>query len=94
MVRRAIDDLVERTGVDAQAVTVVSVDEVTWRTASLGCPQRGFQYAQVLTPGVRIVLEADGVAHSYHAGAGRGPFFCADPEAPQDAGSGSAAGST
>ena len=82
----AVADLAARLDVEADDVVVVSVDAVTWRDSSLGCPQRGFQYMQVLTEGVRIVLEVDGTRYSYHGGASGDPFYCATPEAPQSVG--------
>ena len=80
----AASDLVERLDLDATSaeIEVVSVEEVTWRDSSLGCPVKDMQYTQVLTPGTRIVLRHDGVTFDYHAGAGRDPFYCARPEAP------------
>jgi hypothetical protein len=77
----AITDLATR--LDASAdITVVSVEEVNWRNGSLGCPAKGMQYTQVVTPGTRIVLTHDGLTYEYHAGSGRDPFYCATPEAP------------
>ena len=82
---QAIADLVTRLGLtDPSAISVESVDEVTWRNGSLGCPAKGMQYTQVLTPGTRIVLIHDGTTYEYHAGGGRDPFYCATPEAPLD----------
>lgn len=80
----AIADLVERFDLDPTSTTieVVSVDEVTWRDASLGCPEKDMQYAQVLTPGTRIILRHEGETFEYHAGAGRDPFYCARPQEP------------
>jgi hypothetical protein len=78
----AIADLVERAGVPADAITVVSSENVTWRDSSLGCPQKGMQYMQVLTEGVRIVLEADGQRYEYHGGGRRAVFYCAAPQPP------------
>jgi hypothetical protein len=80
----AVADLVVRFDLadSASSIAVVSVEEVTWRDASLGCPAKDMQYAQVLTPGTRIVLEHDGRTFSYHAGGGRDPFYCPMPEAP------------
>jgi len=62
----ALEDLVRRLGVDAARVKVVSAEAVTWSDASLGCPQPGQMYAQVLTPGYRILLEVDGERYAYH----------------------------
>lgn len=82
----AVADLAERLGVAPDAVTLVSVDAVTWRDSSIGCPQRGMAYLQVLTEGVRIVLEVDGTRYRYHAGGGREPFYCTTPEEPLSVG--------
>ena len=81
-VEQAKSDLTGRLGIGAKQVTVVSSEEVTWRDASLGCPQPGMQYAQVLTNGSRIVLEAGGKRYEYHSGAGRPPFLCTTPQPP------------
>lgn len=78
----AAADLAERLGIDPEAVAVVSIDEVTWPDSSLGCPQKGMMYTQVLTPGIRIVLEANGLQYRYHAGNSRDPFYCAAPQEP------------
>jgi hypothetical protein len=81
-VGRAVADLVERAGVAEDAIVVVSSENVTWRDSSLGCPQRDMQYMQVLTDGVRIVLEVDGQRYEYHGGGRRSVFYCATPEPP------------
>jgi hypothetical protein len=48
------------------AVEVLSVEPVTWSDTSLGCPREGMAYAQVLTTGYRIVLEAEGQRYELH----------------------------
>ena len=82
----AVADLAERLGVEPADVTLVSVEAVTWRDSSIGCPQRDMAYLQVLTEGVRIVLEVDGTRYRYHAGGGREPFYCATPQDPLSVG--------
>lgn len=73
----AIDDLVRAVpGVDASAVNVVEVAEVTWSDAGLGCPEPGFSYAQVVTDGLRIVLEAGGQTYDYRSGDDAQPRRC------------------
>ena len=42
------------------------MEAVEWSDASLGCPQEGFMYAQVITPGYLIILEAQGEQYEYH----------------------------
>jgi hypothetical protein len=76
---RAVDDLASTLGVDAGAVEVVSVDEVTWRDGSRGCAQRGMVYTQALIDGSRITLRADGRTYEYHSGGGRPPTRCDRP---------------
>lgn len=50
-------DLAERLELKAQDVKLVEVTPVNWPDASLGMPEIDKAYAQVLTPGYRIILE-------------------------------------
>lgn len=72
----AATDLAGRLTIDESAVTVVLVEEVVWSDASLGCPQPGMSYAQVVTDGMRIVLEADGALYDYRSGGTSDPVLC------------------
>ncbi|GAA3103412.1 hypothetical protein [Kribbella aluminosa] len=72
-------DLVKRLGVDAAVVKVVSSDEVTWPDGSLGCPEPGMRYTQMLVQGNRTILEVDGKQYAYHSSAYRAPFLCEHP---------------
>lgn len=47
-------------------ITVVSADPVYWSDASLGCPQPGVTYQQVVTPGYRVTLVVNGTVYTYH----------------------------
>ncbi|MCS6843693.1 MAG: hypothetical protein NZ528_05105 [Caldilineales bacterium] len=80
----AIADLSARLGVPAEQIKVVEVLEVTWPDASLGCPQPGMMYAQVIVEGLKVVLEANGRTYAYH---GRSPndLFLCGPEGPMPA---------
>jgi hypothetical protein len=71
----ALADLAARLSVAPDAITVKAVESIDWPDASLGCPQPGMMYAQVITPGYRIVLEVDGKSYEYHTG-GRGIAHC------------------
>ncbi len=85
----AVADLADRIGVATADVSVVSVEEVTWSDASLGCPQPGMSYTQALVDGSRVILEVGGVQYEYHAGPDGILFYCADPEPPvEDSGYG------
>jgi hypothetical protein len=50
----------------AENVQVVSVEAVDWSDSSLGCPKAGMMYAQVITPGYKIVLESGGNTYEFH----------------------------
>lgn len=84
----ATADLAERLGTAADAISTIAAVLVTWPDSSLGCPQPGMEYLQVLTDGAVIELEADGAVYRYHAGDGSGPFLCGVPitSAPAPAG--------
>lgn len=60
-------------GVDAPALQ--SVEAHTWPDSSLGCPQPGMSYMQVVTEGYIVRLEADGKVHEVHV-AGANAVTC------------------
>ncbi len=62
----ATTDLAERTGLSPNQIRLVSMEARDWNDTSLGCPQEGFMYAQVITPGYLIILEAQGQQYEYH----------------------------
>jgi hypothetical protein len=64
-------DAAARTGVAAQAWQVSELRAVDWPDASLGCPERGVMYVQVITPGYTFKLTAQGRSLPYHSGGGR-----------------------
>ena len=60
VLQRAAGFLAGELGVAAAGLEVVSVAAMTWPDASLGCPQPGMMYAQVLTPGYLVVIRGAG----------------------------------
>jgi len=66
----AIEDLASRLHVPAEAIAPLSIEAVEWRDSSLGCPQPGHMYLQVITPGYRFVLRVDGATYEYHSARG------------------------
>ena len=59
--------------------TLVSSEGVQWSDASLGCPQEGYAYAQVLTPGHKLVFDLGGTSHAVHANSdGSHMVLCGD----------------
>ncbi len=67
LVAQAVADLAGRLAIAIDAIQVRAVEAVEWPDASLGCPKPGMMYAQVITPGYRIVLEAAGKTYEYHS---------------------------
>ena len=62
-------------GVDPSLLTVTSAEPVTWPDSSLGCPQPGIQYLQVLTPGYRVELHGAQGDYLVHV-AGKQSIVC------------------
>jgi hypothetical protein len=67
LVEQARQILAERISVADGEVSVTSTEDVAWSDSSLGCPDPERMYAQVITPGYRIVLEAGGETYTFHA---------------------------
>lgn len=65
-VQAAVADLAERLAIEQAAVTVAGFEEVTWPDTSLGVPEEGRMYAQVVTPGYRVRLRVQEQRYTYH----------------------------
>jgi hypothetical protein len=66
VVEIAIRDLSRRLSVDPAQIVVKSSQAVSWPDTALGCPQPGMMYAQVITPGHKLVLTIGGKDYTYH----------------------------
>jgi hypothetical protein len=64
-------DLAARLGIPAGETKLKSVERATFPDRSLGCPEPGRVYAQVVTEGQRFQLEAKGQTYRYHAAGDR-----------------------
>ena len=64
-------DLSLKTGTNVEEIRTLSVEEINFSDASLGVREPGVEYAQVVTPGLIIMLEADGEEYEYHASGAR-----------------------
>jgi hypothetical protein len=76
VVDQAVADLATRLKIDASKIRTLSAQSMSWPDGSLGCPQPGMVYTQVMVDGVLIHLSVDGTAYSYHSGGSRAPFLC------------------
>jgi len=55
-IRAAFVDLRQRVGEELEQVQIGRAEQVTWSDSSLGCPEPGMAYLQVLTEGIWLVL--------------------------------------
>ena len=76
LVQQAKDDLAQRLSVDLGLIELLEAKSVVWPDASLGCPQPGMAYKQVLEDGALIILRVEGILYEYHTGGSRGLFLC------------------
>jgi len=71
------NDLSQRLGISIEDTNTIFVKAVTWSDASLGCSQEGMVYAQVITEGYQILLEASGNIYEYHTDEKDNVVLCA-----------------
>jgi hypothetical protein len=76
LINLAKKDLAQRLSATVDQITVVSSTYMDWPDASLGCPQKGLVYAQVITPGYRIVLEQGQKQYDYHTSLAEAVVLC------------------
>jgi len=72
----AKEHLAKEKGLNLTTIRVVEVQAVDWPDTSLGCPQPGMMYAQVITPGYRIVLSDGTTDYEYHSDASTRVILC------------------
>ncbi len=69
-------DLARRKGIDKDKIAVVAIDSVDWPDTSLGYPEPGMMYAQIITPGYKILLSYEGKIYEFHSGKEDRVIFC------------------
>jgi hypothetical protein len=82
LVDQAVSAVARQLGVPTAQVGVKSVQMVEWSDTSLGCPEPGMAYAQMVTPGYLILLSASGQTFEYHADRQDTVVSCASPRPP------------
>jgi len=65
-VRAAIRFLAMQLDLSPEAIRVIAWEPVDWPDAALGCPEPGKVYAQIITPGYVVFLEARGETFRVH----------------------------
>ncbi len=67
-------------GIGVEQVRLVYVEPAEWPDAGLGCPEPGKVYAQVLTPGYRVVLQVQDQQYELHTDrSGKRVVLCPGP---------------
>lgn len=79
LIDKAKEDLADRLSISIDQVNFIGVYDVTWPDSSLGCPQDGMMYAQVLTPGYLILLEYGNIQYEYHSEKSTQVVYCENP---------------
>ncbi len=64
----------DRFGISTVSVKILDVEKVDWGDASLGNPEPGMMYAQIITPGFKMSLAAGGSTYMYHTSMDRVAF--------------------
>ena len=62
----ALQAAAQHLGVSPDQLQVTQVEPHEWPDASLGCPQPGQMYSQVVTPGYLVMITSDGHQLEYH----------------------------
>ncbi|HEY6125437.1 MAG TPA: hypothetical protein VIV63_12365 [Steroidobacteraceae bacterium] len=66
-VRRAVvADAARRFAVSENEVVLINAESVTWSDGSMGCPQPGQMYTQMLVPGFRLAAKTSAGQMVYH----------------------------
>jgi len=82
LIEKAKENLAQRLSIPSSQIDLLEAADVVWSNASLGCPQPGMMYADVLTPGYLILLNANGQEYEYHASKSSDVFLCENPIPP------------
>jgi hypothetical protein len=60
-------DLSEKLNIPIGDIKLVKEEAVDWSDTSLGYQEKGMNYAQVITPGFRIILKTRDKLYEYHS---------------------------
>ena len=79
LVTWARKDLAGRLDVEPETIDLLEISDVQWPDGSLGCPEPGKAYPQVVLEGQLIRLRSGKRVYRYHRGQGGAPFLCESP---------------
>jgi hypothetical protein len=82
LIENAKADLAQRLSISITQINLVEATETEWSDSSLGCPQPGMNYLQVITPGYLILLEVNAQIYEYHSHRDTYFVYCENPNPP------------
>lgn len=82
LIEKAKEDLAQRLSISVTQINLVEFTEVEWSDSSLGCPQPGMDYLQVITPGHLILLEVNAQIYEYHSNRATYFVYCENQNPP------------
>jgi hypothetical protein len=69
-------NLSQKLNISIDQIVLISIQQIIWRDASLGCPKPGIDYIRVETPGYSILLDAGGKTYNYHTDESKRFILC------------------
>ncbi len=72
VIQVALDAASAQLGVSADQLIVVMTAQRDWSDSSLGCPEPGRTYAQVITPGYAVTIDTDDLVTEIQVNTDRG----------------------
>lgn len=82
LIEKAKTDLAQRLTISVDEIILMEATAAEWSDSSLDCPQPGMEYLQVITPGYRILLEANSQAYEYHSNRDAYVIYCENSTPP------------
>lgn len=77
--QRGREEAAKQLGIPVEQLTIDKIESVQWRDSSLGCAEPGKAYAQVLTPGIRVMLSGQGQKVEVHGDTSGRMVVCKNP---------------
>ncbi|MFP4395225.1 MAG: hypothetical protein ACLFTI_08180 [Anaerolineales bacterium] len=75
------EEVAEEVEVTPEELEAIAAEEVQWSDASLGCPEPGRVYAQVIVPGWKIIFrDASGQSYEVHTDKAQGRWVICDQD--------------
>lgn len=78
----AKQDLAERLHVKPKKITLYESFNLIWSDTSLGCPQEGYIYAQIFTPGYQMIFRVRKEPYIYHTNTSSSVVLCPEETIP------------